>query len=109
MNNATKKWVFLKVSSVVLIPLMTWFILSLVSVFDKDYIDIVDFFSKQPSKLLFSLFLVFAYFFSALSISEVLEDYIQDEKIKNAANKVLNIFAIIVPLITIIIIFNLKI
>ena len=109
MNNATKKWVFLKVSSVVLIPLMAWFILSLVSVFDKDYIDIVDFFSKQPSKLLFSLFLVFAYFFSALSISEVLEDYIQDEKIKNAANKVLNIFAIIVPLITIIIIFNLKI
>ena len=109
MNNATKKWVFLKVSSVVLIPLMTWFILSLVSVFDKDYIDIVDFFSKQPSKLLFSLFLVFAYFFSALSISEVLEDYIQDEKIKNAANKVLNIFAIIVPLITIIIIFNLEI
>jgi succinate dehydrogenase / fumarate reductase, membrane anchor subunit len=109
MNNATKKWVFLKASSVVLIPLMAWFIMSLVSVFDKDYIDIVDFFSKQPSKLLFSLFLIFAYFFSALSISEVLEDYIQDEKIKNAANKVLNIFAIIVPLITIIIIFNLKI
>ena len=35
--------------------------------------------------------LVFAYFFSALSISEVFEDYIQDEKIKNAANKALNI------------------
>ena len=108
MNNATKKWIFLKTSSVVLIPLMAWFILSLTSVFDKDYIDIVEFFSKQPSKFLFSLFLVFAYFFSALSISEVFEDYIQDEKIKNAANKVLNIFAIIMPLITIIIIFNLK-
>ena len=108
MNNATKKWVFLKASSVVLIPLMAWFIMSLVSVFDKDYIDIVDFFSKQPSKLLFSLFLIFAYFFSALSISEVFEDYIQDEKIKNAANKALNIFAIIMPLITTIVIFNLN-
>ena len=107
MNNATKKWISLKASSVVLIPLMTWFILSLVSVFDKDYIDIVGFFSKQPSKLLFSLFLVFAYFFSALSISEVFEDYIQDEKIKNAANKILRIFAIIVPVITIIVMFNL--
>ena len=52
--------------------------------------------------------LIFAYFFSALSISEVFEDYIQDEKIKNAANKVLNIFAIIMPLITIIVIFNLN-
>ena len=109
MNNATKKWLLMKVSSVVLIPLMSWFILNLVSIFDKDYVDIVSFFSNQPSKILVSLLLVFAYFFSALSISEVFEDYIQDEKIKNVANKTLNIFAIITPLITIIIIFNLNI
>ncbi|MDB9731239.1 succinate dehydrogenase, hydrophobic membrane anchor protein [Candidatus Pelagibacter sp.] len=108
MNNVTKKWLLMRVSSVVLIPLMTWFILNLVSVFNKDYVDIVNFFSNQPSKILVSLLLVFAYFFSALSISEVFEDYIHDEKIKNVANKVLNIFAILVPLITIIVIFNLN-
>ena len=108
MNNVTKKWLLMRVSSVVLIPLMIWFILNLVSVFNKDYVDIVNFFSNQPSKILVSLMLVFAYFFSALSISEVFEDYIQDEKIKNVANKVLNIFAILVPLITIIVIFNLN-
>ena len=108
MNRATKKWLFLKVSSVVLVPLMAWFIINLVSVFDKDYIDVVAFFSNQPSKILVSLLMVFAYFFSALSISEIFEDYIQDEKIKNAANKAVNIFAIIMPLITIIIIFNLN-
>jgi succinate dehydrogenase / fumarate reductase membrane anchor subunit len=109
MNSSTKKWLFLKVSSFLLIPLMIWLIFNLVSVFDKDYIEVVSFFSKQPSKLLVSLLLVFFYFFSALSISEVFEDYIHNEKIKNAANKVLNIFAIIMPLLTIIIIFNLKI
>ena len=108
MNNATKKWLLMRVSSVVLIPLMIWFILNLVSVFNKDYVDILNFFSNQPSKILVSLLLVFAYFFSALSISEVFEDYIQDKKIKNVANKTLNIFAIITPLITIIIIFNLN-
>ena len=108
MNNVTKKWLLMRVSSVVLIPLMTWFILNLVSVFNKDYVDIVNFFSNQPSKILVSLLLVFAYFFSALSISEVFEDYIHNEKIKNVANKVLNIFAILVPLITIIVIFNLN-
>jgi|TARA_B110000263_G_scaffold156992_1_gene136365 succinate dehydrogenase / fumarate reductase membrane anchor subunit len=108
MNSATKKWLFLKISSVALIPLMAWFIVNLVSVFDKDYIDVVAFFSNQPSKILVSLLMVFAYFFSALSISEIFEDYIQDEKIKNAANKAVNIFAIIMPLITIIIIFNLN-
>ena len=108
MNSATKKWMFMKISSGILIPLMIWFILNLVSIFDKDYIEVVNFFTTQSSKFLVSLMLVFAYFFSALSISEVFEDYIQDEKIKNAANKMLNIFAIIMPLITIIVIFNLN-
>jgi succinate dehydrogenase / fumarate reductase membrane anchor subunit len=108
MNSATKKWMFMKISSGILIPLMIWFIINLVSIFDKDYIEVVNFFTTQPSKFLFSLMLVFAYFFSALSISEVFEDYVQDEKIKNAANKVLNIFAIIMPLTTIIVIFNLN-
>ena len=108
MNSVTKKWMFMKISSVILIPLMVWFIINLVSIFDEDYIEVINFFTTQPSKFLFSLMLVFAYFFSALSISEVFEDYIQDEKIKNAANKALNIFAIIMPLITIIVIFNLN-
>tara|TARA_B100001175_G_scaffold294285_1_gene281413 strand:- start:224 stop:550 length:327 start_codon:yes stop_codon:yes gene_type:complete len=108
MNSVTKKWMFMKMSSAILIPLMIWFILNFVSIFDKDYIEVVNFFTTQPSKVLFSLMLVFAYFFSALSISEVFEDYIQDEKIKNAANKALNIFAIIMPLITTIVIFNLN-
>ena len=108
MNSVTKKWLFMKISSVILVPLMIWFILNLVSIFDKDYIEVVNFFTTQSSKVLVSLMLIFAYFFSALSISEVFEDYIQDEKIKNAANKVLNIFAIIMPLITIIVIFNLN-
>ena len=108
MNSVTKKWLFMKISSAILVPLMIWFILNLISIFDKDYIEIVNFFTTKPKKFLFSLMLVFAYFFSALSISEVFEDYIQDEKTKNAANKALNIFAIIMPLITIIVIFNLN-
>ena len=108
MIPATKKWLFLKASSVILLPLMFWFIINLVNVYDKNYEDLVEFLTTQPSKFLISLFLVFAYFFSALSISEVFEDYIKDEKIKNAANKVLNFFAIIIPIITIFVIFNLN-
>ena len=108
MNFVTKKWLLMKISSALLIPLMIWFILNLVSMYDADYIEVVSFFTTVSSKILVSLTLIFAYFFSALSISEVFEDYIQDEKIKNAANKALNIFAIIVPLITIIVIFNLS-
>ena len=98
MNKTTKKWLFTKLSSIILIPLMFWLIINLVSIYDKDYQDIYIFFSSQPSKFLFSLTLIFAYFFSALSISEVFEDYIKDEKIKNVANKLLYLSAIILPL-----------
>ena len=108
MRPVTKKWLFLKISSFILIPLMLWFIINFVSFYDKDYNEIITFLSSQFSKFFISLFLIFAYFFSALSISEVFEDYIHDEKIKNAANKTLNIFAILIPLITIIVIFNLS-
>ena len=108
MNKTTKKWLFMKLSSIILIPLMFWLIINLVSIYDKDYQDIYIFFSSQPSKFLFSLTLIFAYFFSALSISEVFEDYIKDTKIKNAANKILNFFAITIPILTIIVIFNLN-
>ena len=108
MHTSTKKWLFLKISSVILIPLMIWFIVNLVSIYDSNYSEIYKFFTKHPSKALFSLFIVFAYFFSALTISEIFEDYINDEKIKNVANKTLNLFAIVIPLITIIGIFNLS-
>ena len=109
MHVSTKKWLFTKISSLILLPLMTWFIINFVSIYDGNYSQVAIFFTQQPSKIIFSIFIVFAFFFSALTISEIFEDYIQDEKIKNVANKLLNIFAIIMPLITILGIFNLTI
>ena len=109
MINATKKWIFLKISSVILVPLMLWFLINLVSFYDKSYNEVVLFFISQPTKFLFSLFIVFAYFYSSLSISEVFEDYVENEKLKNVANRLLYLFAIIIPFLTIIVILNLKI
>ena len=109
MINATKKWIFLKVSSVILIPLMVWFIFNLVSIYEKDYIDIVSFFSTQPSKFLTSLLIIVAFFYSSLNISEIFEDYIHDENLKNIANKTMYALSVIIPFLTIIVIFNLNI
>ena len=100
MISATKKWIFLKVSSAILVPLILWFLLNLVSFYDKSYEEVLLFFTSQPSKFIFSLFIIFAYFYSALSISEVFEDYIENEKLKNVANKLLYLSAIIIPVLT---------
>ena len=101
---ATKKWIFLKVSGAFLVPLMLWFTLNLIAVYDQGYLEVLNFFTNSSSKFLFSLFIVDAYFFSALSISEVFEDYIQNEQIKNVANKLLYVSAVAIPIITIILI-----
>ena len=98
MHNSTKKWLFTKISSLALIPFMIWFIVNFTKIYDKQ---VIEFFSLQPSKILFSIFVVISYFFWALTISEIFEDYIRSVKIKNVANKLLNLFAIIIPLITI--------
>jgi len=107
MHISTKKWLFTKITSLILIPFMIWFILNFVSIYNEPYSNIVSFFAQQPSKILFSIFIVFAFFFSSLTISEIFEDYIHDEKSKNVANKLLNIFAIVIPLLTILGIYNL--
>ena len=109
MINATKKWIFLKISSVILVPLMAWFLFNLVSFYDKAYDEVLLFFTSQPTKFLFSLFIIFAYFYSALSISEVFEDYIENEKLKNVANKLLYLFAIIIPISTLLLLYRLSI
>ena len=106
MSDATKKWIFLKITGAILIPLMSWFILNLIAIYDQQFIEVVNFFTSPLSKFLFSIFIIDAYFFSALSISEVFEDYIQSDKIKNVANKLLLVSAVVIPLITIILISN---
>ncbi len=108
MINATKKWIFLKVSSVILVPLMLWFLFNLVSFYDKSYEEVLLFFTSQPKKFVFSLFIIFSYFYSALSISEVFEDYIESEKLKNVANKLLYFSAIIIPISTLFLLFRLS-
>ena len=108
MHVSTKKWIFTKLSSLILIPFMAWFIINFVNIYDNDYQQILDFFKSQPSKIIFSVFVVIAHFFSALTISEIFEDYISNDKIKYVANKLLNIFAIVIPVLTIIGIYNLS-
>ena len=47
MINATKKWIFLKISGAILVPLMLWFIINLIHIYDKDIYDVVSFFHKS--------------------------------------------------------------
>ena len=86
---------------------MMWFILKFSSIALSDPTEIISLLTSQPGKILFSVFLIVAFFFFSLTISEIFEDYMSNEKIKNVANKSLYIFAIIFSLFIIINIYKL--
>ncbi len=101
MIRATKKWLSIKITSGILIPFMVWFILNLVGILDANNSQFVLFLESFSTKIIFTLFLIFASIFYTLTISEVFEDYISNFKLKNAANRLLVFFSIIVTLILI--------
>ena len=107
MTNATRKWIFLKVSSLLMVPFMIWFLIKFVSIYDGNYQKIVEFFSTQPSTIIFSIFIVITFFHSALSISEIFEDYIDNKKTRKFANIMVYLSSFIIPIITITILIGL--
>ena len=81
---------------------LIWFLMNIVTIFNGSYDEVVNFFTSQPSKILFSIFIVSMFFYSALSISEIFEDYIKQENLKKYANLGVFLSSLIIPLFTII-------
>ena len=106
MIRATKKWLSIKITSGILIPFMVWFILNLVGILDANSSQFNLFLESFPTKIIFTLFLIFASIFYTLTISEVFEDYISNFKLKNAANRLLVLFSIIITLLLVIFLYK---
>ena len=107
MINATRKWIFLKASSLLMVPFMIWFLIKFVSIYDGNYQNIVEFFSYKSSIFLFSIFIIITFFNSALNISEIFEDYIDSKKTRKFANTMVYLSSLIIPTITIVILVKL--
>ena len=98
----TRKWILHRVSAIILAPLYVWLFFSLISLSTKNYLEAIYFF-KNPlfSILTITIFFV-AFFHAKISLSEIFEDYIHNQKIKNVANILALILSIIVPVIILI-------
>ena len=99
---ASHKWIMQRASALIVAPLIVWFLLSLITLSTGDYNSVVNFFSKPLFVSLTIILLVAGFFHAKIGLSEIFEDYIQDEKIKNVANILTLLLSIIIPTITII-------
>ena len=100
--NETRKWIFHRISAVILAPLYVWLFFSLISLSTKNYSEAIYFF-KTPLFGILTIIVFFVGFFHAkISLGEIFEDYIHNKKIKDVANILALISSIVVPVIILI-------
>jgi len=99
---ASRKWIMQRASALIVAPLIVWFLLSLITLSTGDYNSVINFFSKPLFLSLTIILLITGFFHAKIGLSEIVEDYIQNEKIKNAVNLLGLLLSIIIPSITII-------
>ena len=106
--NETRKWILHRISAILLAPIYIWLFFSLVSFSTKNYSEAIYFF-KTPLFGFLTITVFFVGFFHAkISLGEIFEDYIHNQKIKNVANLLVTILSIIIS-VTILILFIYKI
>lgn len=101
-NRALNKWFMQRASAVILIPILLFFLYSLINLVNEDYTGALHFFDNYLSIIFFVLFLIFAGLHLKLGINEIVEDYIQNPNLKSILNKIIMIYSAIFPIIGII-------
>ena len=100
--NETRKWIFHRISAIILAPLFAWFYFSLISYSTKNYQEAIYFFENPLFKTLIIALFFIGFFHAKMSLSEIFEDYIRNKKIKDVANILALIFSIVIPVIILI-------
>ena len=100
--NETKKWIIHRISAVILAPLFVWLFFSLISLSTKNYSEAIYFFKNSLFVILTIMVFFVGFFHVKISLNEIFEDYIHNQKIKDVANILTLILSIIIPVITLI-------
>ena len=101
-NHALNKWMMQRISAIVLLPLLLFFLYSLINLVNQDYTGALDFFDSYLSIIIFTLFLIFSGLHFKLGLNEIIEDYVQDESFKSILNKVVFLYSAVLPMVGII-------
>ena len=100
--NETRKWILHRISAIILAPLYVWLYFSLISLSTKNYSEAIYFFKNPLFEILTIIVFFVGFFHVKISLGEIFEDYIHNQKIKNVANLLVSIFSIIIPVIILI-------
>ena len=100
--NETRQWILHRISAIILAPLYFSLFFSLISLSTKNYSEALYFFTNPLFKILTIMLFFVGFFHAKISLGEIFEDYIHNQKIKDVANILALILSIIIPVIILI-------
>ena len=77
-SSAVNHWKYQRLSAIALIPLTIWFIISIASLADANYVSVLNWLQTPLTTALLSLFVIVSCYHAVLGIEVVVEDYIQE-------------------------------
>ena len=98
----TRKWILHRISAIILAPLYVYLYFSLILLSTKNYLEATYFFKNPLFEILTIIVFFVGFFHAKISLSEIFEDYIHKQKIKDVANILSLILSIIIPVIILI-------
>ena len=102
--NETRKWILHRISAIILAPIYVWLYFSLISLSTENYSEAIYFFKNPLFEILTIIVFFVGFFHVKISLGEIFEDYIHDQKIKDVANLLVSIFSIIIPIIILVLV-----
>ena len=103
-NLALNHWILQKISALVLIPLVCWFLFTFKDFLYKDYSSKIIWFKNYTNSFLFSMFLLTAIFHLRLGLTVVIEDYIHNLKTKKLLLSFIEILCLFLAVLIVVVV-----
>ena len=107
-NTALKHWLVQKISALILLPLLCWFLYVLKDFIAKDYYSKILWLQNISNSILLALFMLLALFHLRLGLIVVVEDYIHNLKSKNFILSLITILCLLIAIFTLIIVYTIS-
>lgn len=81
-GHGVQHWWAQRVSAVLLVPLVVWFVISAVMLTGKDYASVTSWIQQVPNTAGMILLLLLGFYHGALGLQVIIEDYVSDKLLR---------------------------
>ena len=107
-SSYASKWILQRVTALILIPLIFWFIYQCISFQNLNYLEIQFFFNSSLNCFLFLIMTFFMLIHSKIGCDTIIQDYISSKYLRNSFKILINLATLFLLLLTIISIIKLN-